>query len=71
MSEDLHRRIGLHEGELIALKDRLDRIEPKLDIILETMAKAKGGWAMMLMLSTAAAAVGAFVAKMVGFVKIG
>lgn len=71
MSEELQRRVGRHDGDIEALKDRLDKMEPKLDKILETLAQARGGWKTLMMVAGVAGAMGAFAAKIAGLVKIG
>lgn len=69
MSEELHRRIGRSEGELAALKERLDKMEPKLDKILETLAQARGGWKTLMLVAGIAGTMGALAAKVAGFIQ--
>lgn len=71
MSEELQRRIGRHDGDIEALKYRLDKMEPKIDKILDTLSQARGGWKTLLLVAGVAGSMGALAAKVAGFVKIG
>ncbi|WP_176230622.1 hypothetical protein [Candidatus Hakubella thermalkaliphila] len=48
----------------------MDKIEPKLDQILETLAQARGGWKTLMLVAGVASLLGALVAKVVAFIKL-
>ena len=52
------------EERVRTLTDRLDKIEPKLDILLAFMLEQKGGWKLLLILGSIAGAIGALLNKL-------
>lgn len=77
MSEDISARdFGRLEGEVIALKAQNARLEEtqrlmneKLDLLVTAVTEAKGGWKMLLMIGSCAAAVGAITTKLILWIK--
>lgn len=66
MTEDTQRTIGEHGGRLSALESRIERIDGKLDAIVETLAQAKGGWKTLLLVAGVAGTLGALSTKLLG-----
>jgi hypothetical protein len=67
---DVQRDIGRLEAEQKAQDDRLERIEEKLDQLVDAVAQSKGGIRMLIAVGSVAATiaglVGAAVAKLWG-----
>lgn len=70
------RDFGRLEAEVIALKaqntrleDQIKRQGEKLDILVQAVTEAKGGWKMLMLVGAASASAGALVAKTVGLLK--
>jgi len=65
----VERDLGSFEARLDGLERRLDKIEEQLVCLNASVASAKGGWKVLLLLSGAAATVGGLVgqaARMMG-----
>ena len=70
------RDFGRLEAEVIALKaqnlrleDQIMRQGEKLDILVQAVTEAKGGWKMLMLVGAASATAGAIVAKTLGLMK--
>lgn len=70
------RDFGRLEAEVIALKaqnlrleDQISRQGEKLDILVQAVTEAKGGWKMLMLVGAASASAGALVAKTIGLLK--
>lgn len=62
------REFGQLEGAVASLKSELDQVrsrqaamDEKLDMVLEKLTEAKGGWRMLMLLGGAGASLGALV----------
>lgn len=66
MSEQLHRDFGRLEGKVDGQQTQLDEMKRKVDEMHRALMQAQGGWRVMVMVGGASAAVGAFIAKVVG-----
>ncbi len=86
MSEHGERRVnsftdrdfGRLESEVVALKaqnvrleNQIEKMDAKIDVLVTAITEAKGGWKMLLAIGTSSAAVGAFVAKFIMWLKGG
>ena len=60
-------KLGAHGEAIDMLKDRMTRMEAKLDGIATTLSEARGGWKTLLMVGGAAGAVGAVLGKLLPF----
>ena len=56
---------GQTRGRLSALEARTERIEDKVDLLLDQVAQAKGGWKTLLLVAGVAGTVGAIGAKLI------
>lgn len=67
---DVQRDIGALEARADAQEQRLERIEAKVDTLVEWAAKSKGGVRMLIAVGSIAATlaglIGAFIAKVFG-----
>jgi len=70
------RDFGRLEAEVIALKaqnlrleDQIARQGEKLDILVQAVTEAKGGWKMLMLVGAASASAGALVAKIITILK--
>lgn len=59
------REMGEMQARLTGTEERLERIEKKVDTLIEFMAVAKGGAGMLYKVGTISAASGAIVAQLV------
>lgn len=73
MVEDLHRDFGRLEGKVDGLEDRLGELadsqaqtQRQVSQIHDTIMRAEGGWRLMVVVGTVAAAIGGLVSTMVG-----
>jgi phosphoribosylcarboxyaminoimidazole (NCAIR) mutase len=68
---DIQRDIGALEARADAQEERLARIETKLDQVVETLAKSKGGVQMLIAVggiaATLAGLLGAWISKLLHF----
>ena len=62
---DYARDIGRIEARQDTADDRLDRIEAKLDQLLDYVARNKGGFRMLFAMGSIAAALGASIAEII------
>ena len=77
MSDEVNGRdFGRLEAEVVALKAQNARLEvnqermnEKLDLLVQAVTEAKGGWRMLMMVGSASAVIGAGMAKLVLFLK--
>ena len=69
MTDDTQRSLGRLEARADGADDRLERIEEKLDHLVNVVDQAKGGWKMLLQVGAASAAVGAFISWLVSWVR--
>lgn len=60
---DLQRDIGRLEARQDSTDERLERIESKLDQLVEYMASAKGGWRLIFAVGGLAASLAASIAE--------
>lgn len=72
------RDFGRLEAEVEALREQNGRLEKqisalnaKVDVLVEAITEAKGGWKVLFAIGTASAAVGASVVKIIAFLKGG
>lgn len=63
MTEELHRDIGRHDAQIETLRFQMEQVLQELHEIKATLAEAKGGWRMLMMMGGAGAAFGAAVVK--------
>jgi hypothetical protein len=72
---DLNRNIGALEARADAQEQRLERIEQKVDVLVEALAQSRGGLRMLIAVGSIAAAlaglIGAWIAKAVGWLHSG
>lgn len=59
------RELGAFQARLEATEERLERIEKKVDTLIEFMATAKGGAGMLYKVGTISAACGAIVGQLI------
>jgi hypothetical protein len=64
---DVQRDIGRMEARQDASEERLERIEAKVDLLVEYMATAKGGAGMLFKVGSIAATLGAAAAEFVNW----
>ena len=62
---DLQRDIGRLEARQDSADERLERIEAKVDQLVEYMASAKGGWRLLAAVGGIAASLAAGIAEIV------
>jgi prefoldin subunit 5 len=67
MTEELHRDIGRHGAQIESLQDQMELVLRELHEIKTTLAEAKGGWRMLVMIGGAGAAFGAAIVKFFAF----
>lgn len=65
----LHRDIGRLEGRVAGLESNVVEMKIMLAAVHDTMMQVRGSWRVMLMIGTAAAAVGALVASFIGIFR--
>lgn len=68
---DQNRIIGRLEAQMSSVEERQDRIEVKLDALINTVATARGGLKTILAVAAAGSAIGASIVKLVGMLKGG
>jgi len=68
---DQYRIIGRLEAQMGSAEERLDRIEAKLDTMLETVTQFKGGWKVLAGVAAAGSAIGISVTKLIALLKGG
>jgi hypothetical protein len=59
------RDIGRLEARQESQDERLDRIETKMDTVLEFVSQAKGGWRMLSAVAAIGGATGALITKII------
>jgi len=62
------REFGILQERVRALTDRIDSLEPKIDSLLAYIERQKGGWAVMIVVGSVAAAIGAAMSKIATWV---
>lgn len=70
MSEEIHRDIGRHGAQIENLQDQMELVLRELHEIKTTLAEAKGGWQMLMMMGGAGAAFGAGLVKVLSLFGI-
>lgn len=72
---DINRNIGALEARADAQEQRLERIEKKVDVLVEAIAQSKGGIRVLIAVGSVAATLagllGAWIAKAVGWLHGG
>lgn len=72
---DINRDIGALEARADAQEQRLERIEKKVDVLVEAIAQSKGGLRMLIAVGSVAATLagllGAWIAKAAGWLHGG
>lgn len=68
---DQNRIIGRLEAQVASAEERLERIEVKMDALMEYAAQAKGGWRLILAVGAAGSAIGVSITKLVAMLKGG
>lgn len=72
---DLNRNVGALEARADAQEARLERIEQKVDVLVEAIAQSRGGIRVLIAVGSVAAAlaglIGAWIAKAVGWLHSG
>ena len=72
---DINRDIGALEARADAQEQRLERIEKKVDVLVEAIAQSKGGLRMLIAVGSVAATLagllGAWIAKATGWLHGG
>jgi multidrug resistance efflux pump len=63
--QGMSQRVGEQGGRLSALEARTERIEDKVDQLLDQVAQAKGGWKTLMLVAGVAGTVGAIGAKLI------
>ena len=71
MADDVARDLGAVEARLDNHEKRLDKIDGKLDELLEYAAKTKGGWWALATVGGVGGAIGAAAVKLLGAIKGG
>lgn len=66
---DQNRIIGRLEAQIDSAEERLDRIETKLDSLIENFAQARGGWKVIWGVAGAGGAMGAAFVKLLAMAK--
>ncbi len=70
MSDEHARELGAHGEAIKNLQKQVSQMDTKLDGIIETLNRAKGGWTVGLMACGAAGAVGGLAVKLLPFVAL-
>lgn len=70
MADDIDRQIGELTAKVASLERWVSTISRDVREMRSTIDKAKGGWAVLLLLSGFAGTVGALIAKIVGWVAV-
>jgi len=65
MDEQVHQTLGKHDGLIDSLQRRVEKIDGNVEKILEHINKTKGGWQVMLIMSSIAGACGAAMSKFI------
>lgn len=75
---DVQRDIGRMEGDIAALvrtvgkmSERLDETDKKVGDIKTTLAEARGGWRVLMLIGGAAGVIGGLIATYLPFLKWG
>jgi len=68
---DQNRIIGRLEAQVASAEERLERIEVKMDTLMEYVAQARGGWKLILAVGAAGSAIGVSITKLIGMLKGG
>ena len=63
--EEVHRELGKHDGLIAELQKRVEKIDTNVEKILEHINQTKGGWKVLVVMSSLAGACGAMVSKLV------
>ncbi len=63
--EEVHRELGKHDGLIAELQRRVEKIDSNVEKILEHINQSKGGWKMLVIMSSLAGACGAMVSKLI------
>ena len=63
--EEVHRELGKHDGLITVLQHDMAEVKRDVKIILEAVNQSKGGWKMLVVMSSLAGACGALVSKVV------
>lgn len=66
----LYQAVGQLQAGHTALKEEIDELKPMVKEVHTVVCQAQGGWRMMITLGTVCAAIGAFIAKVVTWLKI-
>jgi hypothetical protein len=63
--EEVHRELGKHDGLIQGLQHRVEKIDVNVEKILEHINQTKGGWKVLVVMSSLAGACGALVSKFI------
>ena len=64
-----NERIAVLESELRAMKKQHEEMAKDIKIILSTLAEARGGWRVMMLIGGASGVAGAFISKWMGMIS--
>lgn len=70
MTPDEQRRLAVLEAQMKDTRDDIHEIKTDVKMILGTIASAKGGWRMILLVAGIAGTLGAFASKLGAFLGL-
>lgn len=75
MEKEVHRDLGKHDAQIVALQERVDRMHADLSGMIEqlqeinrTLSEARGGWRTLMAAAGLASAVTAGAIKLLGHI---
>ena len=63
-SPEVQRELGAHAAEIANLKDRVEKMDAKMDEVLAILHQTKGSWKTLVAIAGMSSAVGAAAAKL-------
>ena len=62
-SPEVQRELGAHAAEITNLKDRVEKMDGKMDEVLSILNQTKGSWKTLVAIAGMSSAIGAAAAK--------